>query len=156
MLSIFGNASAPNPQWQPEPDGRGTASLLQTCLLTILLCVYNSIHLNIPPHKDSEWRVFYEKSKFVMLALFAPEIITYFAWAQRMDAKAIANALNKAKGYPAITPTYQRLWQSFRKFAGCVSRCFRGRSVKDTDVEIETASAESTVRRPCFSMLWTL
>ena len=147
MLSIFGNESAPNAQWQPEPDGRGTASLLQTCLLTILLCVYNSVHLNIPIHKDSEWRKFYAKSKFVILALFAPEILTYFAWAQRTDAKTIANALNKTKGYPSITPTSQKLWQNFRKAAGLLGKCFQI-GTKDTDVETDHASTDSKVRRP--------
>jgi len=40
--------------WVSEPDGRGTWGLIQTCLLTLFLCIYSAVHLNIQPHQKSK------------------------------------------------------------------------------------------------------
>ncbi|KAL5612327.1 uncharacterized protein BROUX77_002483 [Berkeleyomyces rouxiae] len=44
--------AASNPaltDWAPNPDTRGTASILYTCVAAVLLCSYNSLHSLIPP-----------------------------------------------------------------------------------------------------------
>ena len=33
--------------WQPEPHVRGTSQILASCLLTLSLCVWNALHLNV-------------------------------------------------------------------------------------------------------------
>jgi hypothetical protein len=45
-----GNATDPHiiaPLWVQSPATRGTANILYSCLLTISLCVYTTLHLNI-------------------------------------------------------------------------------------------------------------
>ena len=95
MLSIFGNAQA-SALWQPDPDGRGTSGLLQQCLLTLGLCVYSALHLNIPHHKSTNRDKIFTKFSWLLIALLAPELVVYKAWSQRREAKAIAAELNKA------------------------------------------------------------
>lgn len=34
--------------WQPEPSGRGTWSIVWSCLTTILLCTWSALHLPVP------------------------------------------------------------------------------------------------------------
>ena len=157
MLPIFGKTSA-EPQWQSEPDGRGTTSLLQTCILTIALCVYSAIHLNVPAYRTGHfWRLM-QKAWFVILALFAPEIVAYFAWAQRADAKAISEALNNALGLDPQPSKTRILWQWIRKQFVCLVRKTKSaRKKKDADTEqkpdLETALKQeptnvSKVTRP--------
>lgn len=37
--------------WQPEPSGRGTWSIVWSCLTTVLLCTWSALHLPVP-----DWR----------------------------------------------------------------------------------------------------
>lgn len=52
MFHVFGNeTSLLAAGWHPEPERRGTFSILSSCVITLALCVWTSIHLNIPEHK---------------------------------------------------------------------------------------------------------
>ena len=114
VLPIFGTSNQ-HAIWQPDPDGRGTSSLLQTCLITIGLCIYSAIHLNIPRHGASWWEKFFAKLKWVVVALFAPELVVFTAWCQRQDAKVMLKALVGAHGGRVRPPLYKRLWRWLRK-----------------------------------------
>ncbi|KAM7213642.1 hypothetical protein V8F06_010963 [Rhypophila decipiens] len=35
--------------WVQEPDGRGSFGILKSCVITLVLCMYTALHLNIPP-----------------------------------------------------------------------------------------------------------
>ena len=95
VLPIFGHVND-SPQWQPDPAGRGTSGLLQQCIITIGLCVYSAINLNILPHRSTAADRFFAKFGWILLTLLVPEFIVYNAWSQRRKAQAIAASLNKA------------------------------------------------------------
>ena len=40
--------------WQPEPGNRGTYGLLSSCVITMVLCVWTAVHLNIPEIDEPE------------------------------------------------------------------------------------------------------
>jgi hypothetical protein len=92
MFAPFGtpgtNLSA---TWHPEPRERGTFNILSTCLTTMILCVWTSVHLNIPEHNGGIRRTFLRKSGWLLLALLAPEIVAWNAWEQRHIAAEITN-----------------------------------------------------------------
>ena len=113
VLSIFGN-NTKVAHWQPEPGGRGTSSLLQTCLITLGLCVYSAVHLNIPQHGVSGGRKFFTKLKWLTIALFAPELIVFVAWTQRCDAATILKFLTEAHRGKTQPPLYRRMLQWLR------------------------------------------
>lgn len=72
------------PRCVPEPIGRGTWSLLYSCVFTLALCVWTAVHPNIPAQDEGKWRrthIFGRRLKWVVIALFAPEVILYIAWA---------------------------------------------------------------------------
>ena len=97
------SASAPPSQdivtgWVPEPPGRGTWSLLHSCVFTLVLCVWTSIHPNVPAQDEGKWRgtrIFMRKLKWVCVALFAPELVLYSAWAQFKAARDLETRMNK-------------------------------------------------------------
>ena len=61
--------------WISEPSGRGTASLLYTCLITIFLCVWSAMHVPVPARHTSWMENFFYKVGLTTLAFIAPEAI---------------------------------------------------------------------------------
>jgi len=83
------------PLWVPEPQGRGTWSLLYSCVFTLIICVWTSIHLNVPPPGETQRAHWFRKLKWLMIALFAPEVVVYTAFQQWFAAKMFLRKLNK-------------------------------------------------------------
>lgn len=86
MVAVFGeppaNGSSP---WTPEPTHRDTYSLLSSCIITMGLCVWTAVHLNIPEHKKEshqKWR----KLKWLVIGSLAPELVS--AWIRVLRSKA--------------------------------------------------------------------
>ena len=80
------------------PAYRGTFDIAWSCLLTILACIYNAIHLNVPPHNTGKWMLVLRKVKWATIALFAPEIVLYTATTQFLDAYKIKKEVNAMRG----------------------------------------------------------
>ena len=79
-------------QWHSEPGTRGTFALLSSCLVTLFLCVWTAVHLNLPQHKSKhlqKWR----KLKWLLIAAFAPEIVAWNAWEQRRQVNALTQEM---------------------------------------------------------------
>lgn len=66
----------------PNPNIRGTGDIIFTCLATISLCVYTVLHLNVPKRGSTTWDNVLRKAKWVLVGLFAPEIVVYSAFVQ--------------------------------------------------------------------------
>jgi hypothetical protein len=84
--------------WVDGPNNRGTFDLTLSCVLTLLLCMWTSLHLNLPPEGESTLGRSCRKFKWTLMALFAPELIVFCAWCQWTDAKALSREMNKLIG----------------------------------------------------------
>ena len=63
-------------KWKAEPNFRGTYTILSSCLITMTLCVWTAVHLNLPEHKKAsqqKWR----KLNWLMIGLLAPEMVIF-------------------------------------------------------------------------------
>ncbi|KAK0736188.1 hypothetical protein B0T21DRAFT_366457 [Apiosordaria backusii] len=87
-----GNATT---SWVLEPDGRGTFGILRSCIITLALCVYTAIHLNIPGVQDTKRTRWLRKAKWVTIAMFAPEVVVYVAWCQRQQVLELHDVLSR-------------------------------------------------------------
>jgi hypothetical protein len=71
------NGTTTNPShvgWVAEPPhGRGTVSLLYSCLFTIYICTWSAVHLNVPADDDASWEIKLRKVKWMVVAILAPE-----------------------------------------------------------------------------------
>lgn len=75
MPDLFGAPSTNKTgQWKPEPDHRGTFSLLSTCLVTMSLCVWSALHLNLATNKALAAQIL-RKTTWLVLGLLAPELV---------------------------------------------------------------------------------
>jgi hypothetical protein len=83
------------PSWVADPSGRGTWNLLYSCGFTLVLCVWTSIHLNVPPSAESAWLGYRRKLKWVLVALLAPEAVVFTAFYQWLTAKTFLEELKK-------------------------------------------------------------
>lgn len=79
----------------PNPDGRGTLSLLFSCLLTLTLCVWSAIHLDLPQHDETDIEYTYKYLKWSALGIFGPELVIWAAWRQFISARALTEFIRK-------------------------------------------------------------
>jgi hypothetical protein len=89
MATVFGSKSNETVAWQPEPTMRGTFNLLSTCILTLILCVWSAIHLNLPGEASGA-RKKVRRLIWIICGLVIPEYIVMIAWTQHQGAKRLA------------------------------------------------------------------
>ena len=75
--------------WQSDPNGRGTFTLVSSCIFTLTICVYSAMHLNVPPRKESAIQFWLRNIKWGLLGIFGPELVVFIAWKQYLSAKSI-------------------------------------------------------------------
>ncbi|KAF8252560.1 hypothetical protein K440DRAFT_644749 [Wilcoxina mikolae CBS 423.85] len=83
------------PSWVPEPRYRGTWGILYSCTLTLVLCVYNSLHLNVSAENESRFSRYLRGIKWALTALVVPEAVLTFAVLQWCEAKLLCNELEE-------------------------------------------------------------
>lgn len=49
-----------------DPDQRGTYTLVISCLLTLILCVWSALHLNVPHPHDTIWYRFWVNTRWIL------------------------------------------------------------------------------------------
>ncbi|KAM0805981.1 hypothetical protein BDR22DRAFT_194100 [Usnea florida] len=110
---IFGNGTD-IVHWQPNPQTRGTFDILSSCMITMLLCVWTAVHLNVPI-PGTVWGPRLRKVGWLVLALLAPEMVAYTAWYQRQEALWTAQVVNQAYGLPAPLSRGQKIASAIRE-----------------------------------------
>ncbi|KAF1995251.1 hypothetical protein P154DRAFT_611260, partial [Amniculicola lignicola CBS 123094] len=65
-----------------QPHGRGTLSLLYSCLFTIYICTWYAVHLNVPADDDTSLAIVLRKVKWMGVAILAPEYAVTNAFQQ--------------------------------------------------------------------------
>lgn len=81
--------------WVSDPNGRGTSSLVLSCLLTLSLCVWSALHLNIPAKGESRRQYWLRRVKWSICGVLIPEIVVLLAWRQWTSARRLTNEVNK-------------------------------------------------------------
>ena len=84
--------------WHVEPTYRGTYTILSTCLVTLGLCVWNALHLNIPAQGSALTRKWREKLGWLLVGIFAPELVAWVAFEQQKEARVIHKCMLDALG----------------------------------------------------------
>ncbi|KAK6529590.1 hypothetical protein TWF281_008761 [Arthrobotrys megalospora] len=81
--------------WVGDPDGRGTFSLVSSCVITLTLCVWSALHLNVPPEGTSLKKAAFTRAKWVVFGIFAPELLVATASAQYLTARWLYKEIKK-------------------------------------------------------------
>ena len=86
-----------------DPNGRGTLTILLSCLAVLFLNTWTVLHLNVPPYK-SPWRNYMHKCKWWIIALICPDGLAVSSAEQWRNARHSVKALQKT--YPWWTITH--------------------------------------------------
>lgn len=84
--------------WRDEPPSRGTWSIILTCLITLTLCVWTAVHLNLQGKQSlGKLESILYKPRWIVVGLFAPEVLVYIAWGQWLSARMLKNEMRKIR-----------------------------------------------------------
>ncbi|KAI9509505.1 hypothetical protein F5148DRAFT_1148259 [Russula earlei] len=100
-------------------DPRGCRSLwdiIWSCAVTILLCIWVSVHPNIPSPYESRARVAVRRVGLMLAALFVPEAMIAWAWRQRSAAAVLAK-MHKGEGW-TTTHGFFAIMGGFMEYEG--------------------------------------
>ncbi|KAI5844045.1 hypothetical protein DFP73DRAFT_585311 [Morchella snyderi] len=103
VCSAVSNGTQFEPAFVPEPRGRGTLGIFWSCIITLGLCVWTSVHPDIIPN-PTKLRVTVNKVAWMFVALLTPEVIIGVACTQRKQAKKIHGAWCKHFGIKPGSP----------------------------------------------------
>ena len=84
--------------WTPSPDGRGTMTIIWSCMLTTFLCCWSVLIINVPEPGSSRSAIILRKVFLLGLCAAAPEIIFQVALGQWLSAKRSVRLFHEA-GY---------------------------------------------------------
>lgn len=94
MSRIFGDGFARHDTgWKPVPSHRGTYNILSTCFVTLGLCIWTMIHLNIPEYRASWRRQVWRKLGWMALGFIAPELVAFTAFQQHTAARSLTRQM---------------------------------------------------------------
>lgn len=71
---------------EAEPSTRGTFTLLSNCIITLSLCVWSCVHLNLPGTDGRSGPNFLRRLSWITGALIVPEYLILTPWNQRQVA----------------------------------------------------------------------
>lgn len=77
-----------------SPDGRGTTDILWSCVLTVFLCSWSVLFLNIPLKRGRSYFL-KTKLKWVAFTIFLPEVLAAFAQQQWISASQSVSDFKK-------------------------------------------------------------
>lgn len=93
--------------WKGEPDYRGTFNIISACLSTLLISVST---VDVETNKGKSWRkAVLRRIRWLPVCLFAPELILFIAFFQRLAAVALFRKVIRTGQFPPRAPWHRRL-----------------------------------------------
>lgn len=83
------NTSSPY-LWVEGPTQRNTFGIFSFCFSTMIICMWNTLHFDIPTTRHSRPYRFFLRVSWMLVALLAPEALLCAAIHQRIDAATLA------------------------------------------------------------------
>ena len=82
-----------------DPNGRGTSSLVISCLLTLILCVWSALHLNVPSQGETRIYRLFVIMRWIIVGIYAPELVVFTAWRQWSSAKILGKLIRDLRAH---------------------------------------------------------
>ncbi|KAI6373050.1 hypothetical protein MCOR25_003580 [Pyricularia grisea] len=100
----------------PDPKGRGTPSLLVSCILTLIVCVWSALHLNVPPRTQSTSKSILHNAQWIIAGIYTPELVVFVAWRQWSSARLLQKLITEtADGKASLSEN----WIMSHSFFAC-------------------------------------
>ncbi|SRR5258706_1651019 len=76
--------------WVEGPKQRNTFGIFSFCFSTMIICMWSTLHFDIPTTRHSRTYRFFLRVSWMLVALLAPEAMLCAAIHQRIDAATVA------------------------------------------------------------------
>ena len=96
------DANSTTAGWTSGPNGRGSWEIITSCLLTILLCSYNSLCMNAAGVGETVYDQYRDKLSMTILSVIGPEFILMISMGQHNSAQCSVKQFH-ASGYTKWT-----------------------------------------------------
>jgi hypothetical protein len=141
MVDFYGGGNSTQIAfWHLVPTYRGTYNILSACLVTVRLCVWSALHLNIPKYGKA-LRQWWRKVTWLFVGLSAPELVAWAAFRQHLAARKLYISMREKLGQDIPTGFGRRLASLFRSGK-------RGRDAFNTKPWV--ANCENRMRRQSY------
>lgn len=88
--------SPPRLGWTNGPAGRGTLDITWSCIITMFLCSWSILCLNVPGPKETGFQVLWRKLSLTALGVLCPELMFSFAYGQWLQARQSVRDFSQA------------------------------------------------------------
>ena len=80
-----------------SPSKRTLSVVVWSCVSTVLICAWTSVHPNVPP--QNKWKARWNRLKLIMMfwMIVAPELVLVWAVRQHFGAKDIRDTYNDSR-----------------------------------------------------------
>ncbi|KAI3317239.1 hypothetical protein HD806DRAFT_393025 [Xylariaceae sp. AK1471] len=82
--------------WVGGPEFRSTLDIVWDCALTLITCLWASLHLNVPGPDDTPYTQIARKMRWMCVAITFPEVIVGVALVNWWDARHDATVMEKS------------------------------------------------------------
>ena len=89
----------------PSPNGRGTFDILESCVVTIILCSWSVLFLNVPDETEGYLQRFRTQAWWMLFTIFFPEMLTGIAAEQWRSASQSVEDFAKLEKQWANAPS---------------------------------------------------
>ncbi|KAF2245148.1 hypothetical protein BU26DRAFT_533233 [Trematosphaeria pertusa] len=83
--------------WVRQPNNRGSLDIIISCSITIFLCAWTSICVNVPSPEHGVWEIFRDRWHMLCLGGLGPEFVVLISIGQFCMARASVQAFAKTK-----------------------------------------------------------
>ena len=111
------NATIPsNPpyKWMGEPKQRGTYGIISLCISTLIICIWSTLHFDIPTRRPTATRRVFFQMSWMIFALLAPEVLLLFAINERVVAGVLLKKVLKFHPHLAKPGLFTRMYNWIR------------------------------------------
>ena len=106
--------SYPSYHWVGEPNQRGTFGIISLCFSTLIICVWSTLHFNVPIRRYTDTRRFFLHAFWMFIALLAPEVLLYLAIQERIEAGKLLMKVLKIHPHLAEPGVFTRMYHWIR------------------------------------------
>ena len=87
--------SDPSYGWRGEPKERGTFGIISLCFSTLIICIWSTLHFNVPAKRYRTTRRVFIQASWMFIALIAPEALLFLAINERITAGVLLKKVLK-------------------------------------------------------------
>lgn len=73
---------------------------------TMMLCVWQAVHLNCPPPGEPPFKQVMRRIKWSLVAVIAPEVVALNAWVQYREARDLMMEVNRIRRTPPVSQAF--------------------------------------------------